>query len=252
MKRSTRRHVAVVDLGFGDAGKGTVVDWLCASQPVHAVVRFNGGAQAGHNVVTEDGRTHTFAQFGSGTLRGVPTLLSRHMVFDPLTLTVEADHLSTVGTADPYALLSVDREALVATPYHRAVNQARELARGVARHGSCGLGVGETVAHALAAPSDAIRYGDLTRPVVLRRKLERIRQWQAAVLADLGATPNGPPADDCATAFELAAEPVLDEQPPSDWVHAVGDALQAPVVLASCGPTTADKHTIGGRMWCRD
>ncbi|MEU7865088.1 adenylosuccinate synthetase, partial [Nonomuraea sp. NPDC049141] len=39
-------HVAVVDLGFGDAGKGTVVDWLCATRPVHTVVRFNGGAQA--------------------------------------------------------------------------------------------------------------------------------------------------------------------------------------------------------------
>jgi adenylosuccinate synthase len=104
------RHVAVVDLGYGDAGKGTVVDWLCAArprgqsvqaQPVHAVVRFNGGAQAGHNVVTEDGRTHTFAQFGSGTLRGVPTVLSRFMVVDPLALTAEADHLSTVGVGDP-------------------------------------------------------------------------------------------------------------------------------------------------------
>ena len=50
-------HVIVVDLGYGDAGKGTVVDWLCARGPYAAVVRFNGGAQAAHNVVTRDGPT---------------------------------------------------------------------------------------------------------------------------------------------------------------------------------------------------
>jgi adenylosuccinate synthase len=126
-------HIAVVDLGFGDAGKGTVVDWLCATRPVPAVIRFNGGAQAGHNVVTEDGRAHTFAQFGSGSLRGVPTFLSRFMVVDPLALTAEADHLSTLGVPSPYSLLTVDRSALVATPYHRLANQARELARGADR-----------------------------------------------------------------------------------------------------------------------
>jgi adenylosuccinate synthase len=198
----------VVDLGFGDAGKGTVVDWLCATSPVHAVVRFNGGAQAGHTVVTDDGRTHTFAQFGSGTLRGVPTFLSRHMVVDPLALTAEADHLSTVDVPDPWALLRVDRFALVATPYHRIANQARELARGAARHGSCGMGVGETVAHALDHPGDAVRFGDLSRPLVLRRKLRHLREWLDGTLAGLGGGAAGPPVEDCATAYELIAERV--------------------------------------------
>ena len=197
-------HVAVVDLGFGDAGKGTVVDWLCATRPVHAVVRFNGGAQAAHTVVTEDGRSHTFAQFGSGTLRGVPTLLSRHMIVDPLALTAEADHLSTVLSADPYPLLSIDRDALVATPYHRLANQARELARGVARHGSCGMGVGETVAHALDHPTEAIRFGDLTRPVVLRRKLSALRD----LLRSTFPSTDAPPVEACAEAFAAVASVV--------------------------------------------
>ncbi|MFD0822456.1 adenylosuccinate synthetase, partial [Micromonospora zhanjiangensis] len=87
-------HVLVADLGFGDAGKGTIVDWLCArgvdGRPVTAVVRFNGGGQAAHTVVLPDGRTHTFAQFGAGTLRpGVRTHLSRFMVVDPLSLAAE-------------------------------------------------------------------------------------------------------------------------------------------------------------------
>jgi adenylosuccinate synthase len=196
------RHVAVVDLGYGDAGKGTVVDWLCATRPVHAVVRFNGGAQAGHNVVTRDGRTHTFAQFGSGTLRGVPTLLSRFVVVDPLALSAEAEHLSILGVPDPYGLLTVDRRALVATPYHRLANQAREIARGAGRHGSCGMGVGEAVAYALDHPREALRFGDLVRPAVLRRKLGELRSWLAATLADIGADPTpGPGVDECMAVF---------------------------------------------------
>src|SRR5207248_6354838 len=127
-------HLVVVDLGYGDAGKGTVVDWLCASRPVHTVVRFNGGAQAGHNVVTPDGRHYTFAQFGAGTFHpGVRTHLSRHVVVDPLALVAEADHLVAVGVPGPLGRLTVDRSALLATPYHRAANRARERARGAGR-----------------------------------------------------------------------------------------------------------------------
>ncbi|MGC5031423.1 adenylosuccinate synthetase, partial [Micromonospora sp. DT229] len=140
---SDGEHTIVVDLGYGDAGKGTVVDWLCATRPVQMVVRFNGGAQAAHNVVLPDGRHHTFAQFGAGTFHpGVWTHLSRHVVVDPLALAAEADHLAELGVPDALDRLTVDGEALLATPYHRAANRARELSRGADRHGSCGLGVG--------------------------------------------------------------------------------------------------------------
>ena len=169
------RHTIVVDLGYGDAGKGTVVDWLCATGEVRAVIRFNGGAQAGHNVMTIDGRHHTFAQFGAGTLHGVPTHLSRFMMVDPLALAAEADHLAELGVPDPYALLTVDADALLATPWHRAVNRARERRRGADRHGSCGMGVGETMAYALAYPDDAPRVGDVRSPARLRRKLTGVR-----------------------------------------------------------------------------
>ena len=108
-------HVMVVDLGYGDAGKGTVVDLLCATRQVHTVVRFNGGAQAAHNVVLRDGRHHTFAQFGAGTFRpGVRTHLARHVVVDPLALAAEADHLASVGVPDALDRLTVDGEALLA------------------------------------------------------------------------------------------------------------------------------------------
>ena len=184
-------HVAVVDLGYGDAGKGTVVDALCAASPRRAVLRFNGGAQAAHNVVTEDGRHHTFAQFGSGTLRGVPTHLTRFVVVDPLALAAEAAALG-----NPFALLTVDGDALLATPWHRAANHRRERERGGARHGSCGMGVGETMAYAAEHP-DAPRVADVLSRTRLRRKL-------AAVAADLGPLTGaaaGPSLDDVVDAF---------------------------------------------------
>jgi adenylosuccinate synthase len=168
-------HPIVVDLGYGDAGKGRIVDLLCADADVAAVVRFNGGAQAAHNVVLPDGRHHTFAQFGAGTFRGVPTHLSRFVVVDPLALAAEAAHLAAVGVPDPFALLTIEEDALLATPWHRAANQLRERQRGAGRHGSCGLGVGETVAYALAHPGDAPRVGDVRDPARLRRRLVAVR-----------------------------------------------------------------------------
>ena len=196
-------HVIVVDLGYGDAGKGTIVDWLCASAasaasgtpgtpggPVQAVVRFNGGAQAAHHVLARGGRhsgqPHAFAQFGSGTFtRGTRTFLSRFMLVDPLALVAEAGHLAGLGVPDPFGLLTVDRDALLTTPYHRAANQAREAARHGGRHGSCGMGIGETASYALAYPEDAPRAADMATPRVLERKLARLRDRLTAELAAL-------------------------------------------------------------------
>jgi adenylosuccinate synthase len=183
-------HVAIVDLGYGDAGKGTVVDKLAESRELRAVLRFNGGAQAAHNVVTEDGRHHTFAQFGSGTLRGVPTHLTRFVVVDPVALAAEAAALG-----NPFELLTVDGDALLATPWHRAANQRRERR---VRHGSCGMGVGETMAYAIEHPA-APRVRDVRSRLLLRRKL-------AAVAADLG--PCGVPLDDVVEAFVAFGERV--------------------------------------------
>ncbi|WBB51869.1 adenylosuccinate synthetase [Verrucosispora sp. WMMA2044] len=195
----------VVDLGYGDAGKGTVVDWLCATRPVRTVVRFNGGAQAAHNVVLRDGRHHTFAQFGAGTFRpGVRTHLSRHVVVDPLALAAEADHLAAVGVPDALGRLTVDGAALLATPYHRAANRARELARGADRHGSCGLGVGEAVAYGLAHPDQAPRVADCRSPELLRRRLTVLRDRLSAELGPLDA----PPVADCLPAYRAFAERV--------------------------------------------
>ncbi|MEV6494689.1 adenylosuccinate synthetase, partial [Actinoplanes sp. NPDC051633] len=167
---------AVVDHGYGDAAKGTVVPALCPTTGRRAVLRFNGGAQAAHNVVTASGRHHTFAQFGSGTFHGVPTHLTRFMVVDPLALAAEAASLG-----NPYHLLTVDEDALLATPWHRAANRARERRRGGERHGSCGMGVGETMEYALSH-ADAPRVRDVLSPSRLRSRLAAVADFYGDVL----------------------------------------------------------------------
>lgn len=180
-----RRACCVVDLGFGDCGKGLVTDYLVRSTGAGLVVRFNGGAQAGHNVVAPDGRHHTFAQFGAGTLAGARTFLSRHVVVHPTALLLEAQALERTGVSDPLSRIRVSEGARIVTPFHQAANRLRELARGDARHGSCGVGIGETVEHALDHPDEAVTARDLRDVRLLRRKLERIRERKRNEVAAL-------------------------------------------------------------------
>jgi adenylosuccinate synthase len=173
--------VLIAGLGFGDEGKGTTVDWLASTCPrTKLVVRYNGGAQAAHNVVRARGRAlvsrhHTFAQFGSATFSGVPTLLSRHMLVNPVALVAEARHLESTGVSDPFSLLHVEEDALVTTPLHLAMNRLREMAR-TGRHGSCGMGIGETMEEALSLPDDVLRVRDLADLNVAHEKLVALRE----------------------------------------------------------------------------
>ncbi|SER94071.1 adenylosuccinate synthetase [Lentzea albida] len=210
-------HVIVVGLGFGDEGKGATVDALCADGSVSAVVRFNGGAQAAHNVVV-DGRHHTFSQFGSGTLAGVPTWLSRFVLVEPIALATESRELEAIGVADPLSLMSIDARALLTTPFHVAANRARERARGDDRHGSCGKGIGETVWYGLLAgavegdvvegqrvlgePGPAPTVGDCLNPITLRRRLDALARFYEPLIG------GGPSIDELVGLYRAFADAV--------------------------------------------
>lgn len=184
----------VTDLLFGDSGKGTIVDWAVRAQTVTGrptlVVRHSGGAQAAHAVVTPDGREHTFQQWGSGTfVPGVQTLLSQYMLVNPLTLFWENERLKRVGIDDGLARLLLHADALVTSPYQMAANRLKERRRGVNRHGSCGLGIGETASDALSAPTEAIRVRTLGNPKALRPAL---LQHRAKKRAECAPSPDEP------------------------------------------------------------
>jgi adenylosuccinate synthase len=181
-----RKAVIVVDLAFGDCGKGTIVDFLVRDLAADLVVRFNGGPQAGHNVVTPDGRRHhTFSQFGSGTfVPAVRTLLSHRVLIEPYAMLREARHLAEVGVPDAFDRLFIDGRCTVITPAHQAANQIRELARGAAAHGTCGVGFGETVADSAAHPRGVLRARDLGDRVIVGRQLRSARERMLAALRD--------------------------------------------------------------------
>lgn len=176
--RSEAGAILVAGLGFGDEGKGTTVDYFTRMYGAHTIIRYNGGAQAIHSVVTKNGRHHAFAQFGSGMfVSGVRTHLSRFVVINPETMMNEEIHLKQVGIKDAFARTTIDGDALVVTPYQKITNQLREISRSHNRHGSCGMGIGEAIA-------DRTRYGDkilfakdLKDQKLTREKLEFIR-WE--------------------------------------------------------------------------
>lgn len=169
------KAIAIAGLGFGDEGKGTTVDALAEKLGAGLVVRYNGGAQAAHNVVRA-GAHHTFSQFGSATLLGVRTHLSRFMVVNPGAFLVEAATLEGKGVRSAHQLVSVSPDALVTTPYHIYANRHREALRGKDAHGTTGMGVGETVALEKGHPEIAMKVSDLFDAQSRRRMLDDIRE----------------------------------------------------------------------------
>lgn len=169
------KAIITVGLGFGDEGKGATVDYLTRILNAELVVRYSGGAQAGHNVVLPDGRRHTFAQFGAGTLAGAKTYLGPRVIISPSTILPEAEHLQELGVTDPFGMLEVHPDCLVSTAYHVAMNRLRESARGAGKHGSCGLGIGETRHYWLRYGQDAIFANDLVDRSTLVAKLTLLR-----------------------------------------------------------------------------
>ncbi len=146
----------VIGANFGDEGKGLLTDYLCA-QGAGVVVRFNGGAQAGHTVVTPDNERHVFHHFGSGSLLGVPTFLSQFFVCNPILFFKEYDQLVALGYhPDVYA----HPDCLVTTLWDMLINQVREEERGNKRHGSCGVGFHETITRS-TVPELKITLGDI-------------------------------------------------------------------------------------------
>lgn len=178
------RAFVTLGLGFGDEGKGATVDALVRRVGARLVVRYCGGPHAAHNVVTPDGRHHTFSQWGAGTLAGARTHLGPRMVVDPLLMGREAAMLETVGVDEPFGLLSVDERCPVIAPYQRAAARARER---TLRHGSCGSGQGE-VMRDLADGRTVVRVRDLSEPSLLRAMLAAMQHQKQVEVGPLGLT----------------------------------------------------------------
>lgn len=175
---------AVIGANFGDEGKGLMTDFLAAMNPTGTVVvRFNGGAQAGHTVATLSGCRHVFHHFGSGSLAGARTFLSRFFIVNPFLWDKERREL-----ADTFPSMLVDKRAMLSTPFDMLINQEVELSRGGRRHGSCGIGINETVERCSGPLATFV--SDMENPNRLREILKETAQHSITRLEQLGFMPS--------------------------------------------------------------
>ncbi len=163
----------IVDLGFGDAGKGSIVDYLAQTQAGQAIVRYTGGPHAAHHVVTPHGASHAFCQFGASFKPGVKTHLARNMLVKPENLLYEGHALQSKGCPDVFERLSIDPACRVVTSFHAMLCQMKEIGRGPQRHGTVGIGAGEAVLDSQHHPEQALQVGDLYDPPMIQTKLCR-------------------------------------------------------------------------------
>jgi adenylosuccinate synthase len=158
----------VVGTGFGDEGKGATVNSLCNGSKKTLVVRHQAGHQVGHTVVLDDIR-HVFSNFGSGTLRGVPTYWSEYCTVDPIGVLREGDALRLRGIfPDVYYNLN----AMVTTPYDKYLNISDSVNNS---HGTVGVGFGKTIQRNEDYFHLYIR--DLLFPKIRNEKLRLIREY---------------------------------------------------------------------------
>ncbi|MFG0245950.1 MAG: adenylosuccinate synthase [Phycisphaerales bacterium JB052] len=193
MTLESNSATAVVGLQWGDEGKGKLVDLLAGR--FDAVVRYNGGANAGHSVVVA-GERYALHLVPSGILSpGVKAVIGNGVVIDPQRLFEEIATLSERGV-DTSQLVVSDR-AHVVMPYHKAEDALREeLLSGSVREGqseSKGVinaigttkrGIGPAYADKVQRAT-AVRVGDLLQPEVLREKLEMICSLKNGIFSAL-------------------------------------------------------------------
>jgi adenylosuccinate synthase len=215
------KQVAItVDLGFGDSGKGTTVDALVRRMEAKLVVRASGGMQCGHTVVTSEGKRHIFRQFGSGTLAGARTFYGPRALFSPLGLVHEADQLLALGIPNPYALFHLHRDALLTSRAHVLLNRIRETLRHRHRHGSCGMGIGETRRYEDHYPGAGPRARDLLDRDAIRSKLSALYlHFQAEAEALIWSADSGP--------HQIAAQEYQEELNSQDEFEAELEVYEA-------------------------
>lgn len=178
---STQKNVdLLVGAQWGDEGKGKVVDMLGAD--VDVFVRFQGGANAGHTVIT-DGQKTVFHLLPSGMLYpGKLCVLGNGLVLDPEQFLAETNDLFARG--QDRARLAVSPHAHVVMPYHRMLDKLQEEARGKGRKiGTTGRGIGPCYVDKYSR--SGLRVEDLINPDVLRERLTYILEEKNQIFTRL-------------------------------------------------------------------
>jgi adenylosuccinate synthase len=177
-------NTILIGAQWGDEGKGKIIDVLTSKADL--VVRSQGGNNAGHTVIHGE-RTYILHLIPSGILRrGKVCVIGNGVVIDPVALVNEINGLRKLGVKIDKNLLVSDCAHLV-LPYHRALDEQRELRKGHAKIGTTKRGIGP--AYGDKAARTGLRMSDLMQPRLFSKKLLAKNRENNRILKALGAKP---------------------------------------------------------------
>jgi adenylosuccinate synthase len=169
--------IVLVGSQWGDEGKGKVTDLL--GDRVDYVVRYQGGNNAGHTIVTPDGQKYALHLLPSGVITpGCVPVIGNGVVVDPKVLAAELDELDERGVDTSRLLISADAHLIM--PYHTAMDKLTERYLGNARIGTTGRGIGPAYGDKVARVG--IRMQDLLDPGILEKKLQAVLREKNQIL----------------------------------------------------------------------
>jgi len=177
-------NTILIGAQWGDEGKGKIIDVLTAKADI--VVRSQGGNNAGHTVIHR-GAKYILHLIPSGILRRAKIcVIGNGVVVDPIALVAEIEGLRKLGITIGKNLLISDCAHLV-LPYHRLLDEQRELRQGRAKIGTTKRGIGP--AYGDKAARTGLRMSDLVQPIVFSKKLQAKVIENNRILQALGAKP---------------------------------------------------------------
>jgi adenylosuccinate synthase len=225
-QHTSGRNVVVVGTQWGDEGKGKVVDWL--TDHASAVVRFQGGHNAGHTLVIK-GKKTALQLIPSGIMRdGVACYIGNGVVVDPTHLLSEIERLEAAGL-EVRSRLYISESCPLILPFHVEVDRAREALRessGAGKIGTTGKGIGPAYEDKVARR--ALRVQDLKHPDRFAAKLRELLALHNFVL------------EGYLKASALAFEPIFE--------HAMKVAEQLKPMMADVGVRVHQTNVQGGHV----
>ena len=187
-------NVTVIGAQWGDEGKGKIVDWLASR--ADAVVRFQGGHNAGHTLVI-DGNVFKLSLLPSGIVSGILSIIGNGVVLDPWALKSEVEKLEGQGVSITNDNFAIADNCPLILPMHRDLDGLREAAAGKGKIGTTGRGIGP--AYEDKVGRRAIRVCDLAHLDTLDPQLDRLCAHHDALRAGF----DQPPVDRAALLDEL-------------------------------------------------